>query len=153
MRNSPFESQEFNAENWIYCMPDEAPASRFFLAILLEIRQAQLSGQLTGDGLVDVRRLALRLGGHNRLAAVASLPNLHIERDSAQEGHAILVCRARASATAEDFGLLSTVRTGEVAHILDHAENGDLYFLKHVDPFSGVGQSHLLRGRYDDRAR
>mmetsp|Transcript_28967 Transcript_28967/g.55477 ORF Transcript_28967/g.55477 Transcript_28967/m.55477 type:complete len:221 (+) Transcript_28967:990-1652(+) len=53
---------------------------------------------------------------------------------------------------AEHMLLVPAVGADMRAHILDHADDRDVQLVEHVDPFAGVDQGHILRGRDDNRS-
>ena len=52
----------------------------------------------------------------------------------------------------EDIRARAALRTKEITHILDDAENGHFGLLKHRHPAAGVDQRQILRRRDDDCA-
>src|ERR1035437_5353398 len=94
----------------------------------------------------------LRFGDRYRHAVVTRLAHLGTDRDPRERlgpfpgGHPL------AAAVAEKFVALAAIRTDEIAHVLDHAENRTMHLPKHLDRARRVEQRNVLGRRQDDGA-
>ena len=91
-------------------------------------------------------------GQRDRQSAISTLANRGNELDGAEEGNFELGRGALRTALREDVDLLMTMRAGEVAHVLDDAENFDVNLGEHLKSFAGVLQADIAGRRDDDGA-
>src|SRR6478735_9442844 len=101
-----------------------------------------------------------RVGLHDGLAHVAALAERDVERDPGEHGHVVAEPRgeglgdAVATAGAEDLEAVvvlgRAVRAGEVAHVLDDADDALVHHRGHGAGALGDLGGRLLRGRDDD---
>src|SRR3981081_992122 len=75
-------------------------------------------------------------------AGVAAYADAGIDFDFAEDGDAVGLRGFCAFAVAEDVDGLGAVGTGEGAHVLDYAEDFDIYLAKHFDGFADVGEGY-----------
>src|SRR5208283_5207552 len=89
---------------------------------------------------------------HDWLPAVATLANIGIQFDAAEEWHVKLQRGALAAALGEDVNLLMAVRADEVAHVLYDAKDVHLHLPEHLDGFARVLQRNVARRSDHDGA-
>ena len=95
---------------------------------------------------------ALRHGGDDRAPVIGIGADGDVERRFAEERNAeLLGFRARPS-VRKDIRSPAAVRTNEVAHILDDADERHFHLIEHRDAPPGVDQRQILRRRNDHRA-
>ena len=86
--------------------------------------------------------------------AVAGHDDLGLDGDGAQVGNAHLLGHGSAAVGAEDPDQLAALRTGEAAHVLHHAEHGEVDLPAEDDAAAHVLHGHLLRrGDHDGAVR
>ena len=88
---------------------------------------------------------------HDRLALVAALGHVRIDRDLAEERHAGFLGQFPAAAVAE-YVMALAVRADEVAHVLDDAEHRHAHLAEHFQALASVDQADVLRRCDDDGA-
>ena len=62
------------------------------------------------------------------------------------------LCFAFAAAGTKDVVAFAITGTGEVTHVFDETEHGDVHFVEHRRGFPGIDQRHFLRSGDNDRA-
>ena len=97
-----------------------------------------------GHLLVGVGDGAPGLGGDDGKTAVRCLANPDVERNLAQEGDPQPGGLLPRTAVGEDFRAVSAGRAGEVAHVLDNPENGNVHLAEHVESLAGVDERQIL---------
>src|SRR6266702_7643677 len=90
------------------------------------------------DRPVDLRRPAVGIGDHGRLARVGVLADIDVERQGPEQLGAVLPAHALGAALPEDVLLVTAVRADVRAHVLDDAEDGNADFLEHLEALAGV---------------
>src|SRR5271167_3291011 len=89
---------------------------------------------------------------YGRRAAVARFANLRIEFDISEEGDAELLRRLFRAAAREDVDFMLAVRTNEVTHVFDHADDVHLHLAEHLDGLARILQRDVGWGRDHDSA-
>src|SRR6266571_1375220 len=108
-----------------------------------------LDGEPARDRPVDLRRPAVGIGDHGRLARVSVLADIDVERQGPEQLGAVLPAHTLGAALPEDVLLVTAVRADVRAHVLDDAEDGNADFLEHLEALAGVDERDVL-GRGDD---
>jgi len=80
---------------------------------------------------------------HDRLSAVAGLADFGIEFDVPEKRNAVLLRHIFGAAAGENIDLMIAVRTGEKAHVLDHADDIDFHLLEHLDGLARILQRNV----------
>ena len=105
-------------------------------------------------GRVTIARgnVAVRIRDHGRPATVCLLADIHRQRQARQQ-RGREFCAMRSPPPLPNTGLSTpAIRAAEAAHVLDHAQHGDVHLGEHLDAFAGVEQGNVLRGGHDHRA-
>jgi hypothetical protein len=92
---------------------------------------------------------AIRVGDHGGPASVGFLADPDVERQRAEQRHAVLLRHPHAAAGAEDRLLVAALRADVGAHVFHHAQHRDRDLLEHAQALAGVEQRDVLR-RGDD---
>jgi hypothetical protein len=111
----------------------------------------QAAGGLARDLAVGERDGRIRLGGHGRVAAVGLLADAQVQRQRAEQRHAVLLGDALAAALAEDVLGVAAVAAHVHRHVLDDAQYRHLHLLEHAQRAARVQQRDVLRRGDDDR--
>ena len=75
-----------------------------------------------------------------------------VERQRAEQRHAVLLAQVAPAVLAEDSLLVTAVAADVQAHVLDDAEHRHVHLLEHLEPFAGIRERDVLRRGDDDRA-
>src|SRR5574337_755930 len=84
--------------------------------------ERQLCRGAARDLAIALRDFTLWIGGNTGVTAVGLLPDGDIQRQTAEKGHAVLLCHALAATGREDGFLVAAMRAHVRAHVLDDAE-------------------------------
>ena len=104
---------------------------------------------------ISSKALACGLSGHagdDRAPVIGIGADGDVERHFAEERNAELFGLLARPSVRKDVRPPAAMRTDEVAHILDHAEQRDFDLVEHRDAAPGVDQRQILRRRNDHRA-
>src|SRR6266571_3428812 len=101
------------------------------------------------DRPVDIRRPALRVSYHGRLARVRLLADCDVERQGPEKLGAVLLAHALGPALPEDVFLVTALGADVGAHVLHDPEDGNADLLEHLEALAGVDERDVLR-RGDD---
>src|SRR5271169_4555433 len=82
----------------------------------------QLGAHALGDIEERLRLRAVRRADDDRRAAVRGLADHDVERNLAEERHALFLGLVAGAAVREHVGAASAMRALEIAHVLDDAE-------------------------------
>src|SRR5438309_8071050 len=101
------------------------------------------------DRPVDLRRPALRVGDHGRLARVRLLADGDVERQCSEQLGAVFPAHALRPTLAEDVFLVTALGADMGAHVLHDPEDGNADFLEHLEALACIDERDVL-GRGDD---
>src|SRR5262245_40853293 len=79
----------------------------------------------------------------DRKPAISTFANRRDKLDRSKKGNIELLGRALRSALRKDVDLLMAVRAGEVAHVLDDAEDFDIHLMKHLQRLPRVLEAYV----------
>src|ERR1700674_5537874 len=101
-----------------------------------------------GSHLPEDERVRIAGFGHGyRGTRIGGFADLEVERHLAEKLGAEPLGFEAGAAMAEDLAAAAAMRAQEIAHVLDDAEHRHVDLLEHVEPFAGVEQRNVLRGR------
>src|SRR4051812_11429614 len=84
------------------------------------------------------------------MTRVAALADVGIEFHLSQEGQSELLCGPGAASLGKDVDLLVAMRTDEMAHVFDQANNLNFNLAEHFYGFARVLEGDIAgRGNYD----
>src|ERR1051325_5458307 len=119
---------------------------------MIEVRGLrQRFAKFFGDRNKGAARRAFGRGDGHGNPLVAAFADFGEDRDFAEERDVLAAGFFVAAAVAEDFDALAA-RRGEVAHVLNDAEDGHVHFLEHADAFAHDAERSFLRGGDDHAA-
>src|SRR5688572_11329022 len=95
----------------------------------------EMIAQCFGDLNEGLSWRAVWIADRDRHAAVAAFAYFGVDRNFAEKRDALASGFDSAAAVAKNFDALAA-RRGEIAHVLDDAEDRDVDFLEHRDPFA-----------------
>jgi len=113
---------------------------------------AHRCGDLLGEPQKRLRRRRARIAPDDGLPLVPGLPHARLDRDGAEEGDLELVRHPLPAPGREDLVSGAAVRADEVAHVLDHAQGGDVHLVEHRLAADDVGEGHVLGGGHQHRS-
>ena len=86
------------------------------------------------------------------LPCIGLLADSPVERQRAEQRHAVLLAQVAAAVLAENVLLVTAAAANVQAHVLDDAEHGHVHLLEHLEPLARVRERDVLRRRDDDGA-
>src|SRR5882762_3359411 len=92
------------------------------------------------------------MGGDDGPSGIPADDDVGVDGDLAQEGDTQPAGHLPAPSALEDRLFVTALATDVVRHVLEDPEDWDAHLLEHRNPFAGVDERHLLRGRDDDGA-
>ena len=76
-----------------------------------------------GNGAIGLGVFAVRVRNDDGSAGIRGFADVHMEGNFAEEVHAQLIGFGPGAAVAENFGALTTVGAGEIAHVFNQTEH------------------------------
>ena len=106
---------------------------------------------LARDRPVNPADLVVLHGRHGRVAAVSLLSNTNVQRQGAEQIHAMLFGHPLTAARTENMFDVATLAADMDAHVFDDPEYRHLDLFEHLQSLACIQQCNVLRRGHDDR--